>query len=78
MVQWILFNRIISMDLHVRDCNSVEVDIVLQLFEFKARLIPRVRNWDCSKEPWGMVSWTTFGHYKLTDPYLSMTPFFSL
>ena len=47
-----------------------------QLFEFQTRLIPRVCNWDCSKELWGMGSWTTFGHYKITDSYLSMTPFF--
>ena len=38
-----------------------------QCFQFKTRLTPRVRNWDCSKEP-------TSGHYKITDPYLSITP----
>ena len=52
------------MALHVRDCNSIEIDVLFQLFEFKTPLIPRIRNWDCSKEPWGM------------DSYLSMTPLF--
>ena len=51
-----------------------------QLFEFKTRLIPRVRNWDCS-EPWGMGSWTTFDTIEsqtLTCPWHPFLSFFFL